>query len=127
MSEKTAAKLFTPFFTTKRQGTGLGLSTALAIARAHRAYIDLDAREGGGCTFSLLLPASTGPVVANGSLPGAPAPIGRGQTVLIVDDEIGLLEIIKALLESSNYRVLSAGNAVEALRLYRQHQSEIFA
>src|SRR5207302_1460852 len=123
MRPKTIARLFEPFFTTKEagKGTGLGLSTALTIARAHGGFLDVFSMPAQGAKFSLYLPASAAPE------PQVELPAGNGQILLLVDDELAILEITKALLETFNYRVITASNAVEALRLYHQQPSQIFA
>jgi signal transduction histidine kinase len=122
MTPETAAHIFEPFFTTKEigKGTGLGLATSLRIATAHGGHIDLQTKPGTGSSFSLLLPttAATQPNPAR-------CDDGQGRTVLLVDDELGLLEITKAVLEESQYRVLTAANGAEALSLYSQHAAAI--
>src|SRR5256884_2282610 len=120
-------KIYEPFFTTKEmgKGTGLGLSTVMAIVQTHHGFIELSSEVGRGTVFSVYLPAArtedTGFVKM-----GLPAmEMGRGETVLLVEDEAALLEIAREMLEAFNYRVLTASDGAEALALYEQSGREI--
>jgi len=122
-------KVFDPFFTTKPpgKGTGLGLSTVQAIVRGHGGFINVYTEAGRGTTFRVYLPVSD-----HDGAPAAPAvrgalPAGRGETVLIVDDEPSIREITRGMLESTGYRVLSASDGSEALKLYGLRKGEIAA
>ena len=120
-------KIYEPFFTTKEpgKGTGIGLSTVMAIAQTHHGFIELTSEVGRGTVFSVYLPAArtedTGLVRM-----GLPAvEMGRGETVLLVEDEAALLEITREMLEAFNFRVLTARDGAEALALYEQSGREI--
>src|SRR5205823_4786336 len=120
-------KIYEPFFTTKEmgKGTGLGLSTVMAIVQTHHGFIELSSEVGRGTVFSVYLPAArtedTGFVKM-----GLPAmEMGRGETVLLVEDEAALLEIAREMLEAFNYRVVTASDGAEALALYEQRAREI--
>jgi two-component system cell cycle sensor histidine kinase/response regulator CckA len=120
-------KIFEPFFTTKEtgRGTGLGLSTVRSIVRNHGGFLEVFSQVGSGATFRIYLPvsAATETEVVRGKRPALPA--GQGDLILLVEDELALREITKALLESFNYRVLTAANGAEGITLYRQRKGRI--
>jgi CheY-like chemotaxis protein len=121
-------KIFDPFFTTKPvgKGTGLGLSTSLNIVRGHRGFIRAHCDPGAGARFVVHLPAA--PLLA---APGAEQdvaagpPRGRGELVLVVDDERLVSEVTRRVLEKAGYRVLVAVDGSEAVALYRRHGRDI--
>jgi PAS domain S-box-containing protein len=121
-------KIFEPFYTTKEigKGTGLGLSTVLAIVKSHDGFINVYSEPGHGTTFKIYIPAETVPSErAVESSPINDLPRGRGETILIVDDEAGILTITGQTLEAFGYRVLKAANGAEAVAIYAQHRQEI--
>jgi PAS domain S-box-containing protein len=116
-------RIFEPFFTTKPagQGTGLGLSTVLGIIKSHGGLVEVKTKVGAGSTFTVFLPAA--PVEA---LPEAPAQRpalsqGRGETVLVVDDEAGTLQIIQSTLEARGYQVITARDGRQAMARFAEH------
>ncbi|MEK6288463.1 MAG: PAS domain S-box protein [Acidobacteriota bacterium] len=119
-------RIFEPFFTTKEhgKGTGLGLSTALGIVKGHGGFINVYSEPGRGTQFKIYLPAAETPFsVQADSL--ASLPVGRGELILVVDDEIAIREITKGTLEAYGYRALTAADGTEAVALYAQHKDEI--
>jgi CheY-like chemotaxis protein len=125
MDEKTMERAFDPFFTTKEigQGTGLGLSSAYGIVKAHGGYLDVESSLESGTTFRVYLPASE-KVVEEVVKPVSYAVKGTG-TVLLVDDEELVLEVGKELLEAMGYGVLAAKDGKEAVDIYRKNQNDL--
>lgn len=114
-------RLFEPFFTTKPRagGTGLGLPTALAIARSHGGGLAVTSEVGVGSTFDLLLPMLTDRPAVDESEPAAGrsgTPSGDGAVVLVVDDEAIVRSVVTDVLESAGYQVVEAPNGAVALR-----------
>jgi PAS domain S-box-containing protein len=119
-------RIFDPFFTTKGMGrnSGLGLSTALAIVRAHGGFISVESEVGRGSTFVFYLPAEqTNAPPPSGHGPDLPR--GNGERVLVIDDEESVRSIIRQSLEGAGYRVLTAGDGAEALSVFVQHRAEV--
>ena len=117
-------RIFQPFFTTKTHntGSGLGLSTVANIVRAHSGFIEVFSELEKGTTFEIYLPAAAEMEAVALSSPPKPPPVGRGEWVLLVDDERAILRMTNALLEACQYHVLSAQNGADALALFQQHK-----
>jgi PAS domain S-box-containing protein len=121
MSRETQRRLFEPFFTTKEigKGTGLGLSTTYGIVKQSKGYIWVYSEPGLGTTFKVYLPCSNRgvPLQAVSSVVTAPAR-GASETVLLVEDEVGVRRLSKRILENAGYRVLEAANGHDAEKLF---------
>ncbi|MBV8900756.1 MAG: response regulator, partial [Verrucomicrobia bacterium] len=124
MTPELQARIFEPFFSTKSDGTGLGLSVVDGIVKQNGGYLILESRPGLGTTFKIYLPAVTEPVEEPSRTPPS-APAQGGETVLLVEDENAVRAVTAQLLETLGYRVLQAGNAEEALLLARVSQQKI--
>ena len=122
-------RVFEPFFTTKElgKGTGLGLSTSLAIVKSHGGFINVYSEQGRGTEFRIHLPPAEAGGIEHAEPEDSALPAGRGELILMVDDEVGVLQIAKATLESYDYRVMTAPDGPEALMLYAKHHDEIRA
>ena len=119
-------KIFEPFFTTKEhgKGTGIGLSTVHTIVKMHKGFITVSSEPGKGSTFKVHLPAQRQDAVS-ARAPSQNLPAGRGETVLIVDDETGVRQITQSTLETFGYRVFTASDGAEAVSRFAEHRNEI--
>jgi CheY-like chemotaxis protein len=129
ISQEVFEHLFEPFFTTKEpgKGTGLGLSTTFGIAKGHNGLIEVITQPGHGTRFDVYFPATTAetkPSEFSGQ-DMSPTPRGRGETILVVDDEADIRTVTKALLETYGYKVLLAEDGVEGVAIYAQKKEEI--
>jgi two-component system, cell cycle sensor histidine kinase and response regulator CckA len=121
-------KIFDPFFTTKEvgKGTGLGLSTVMAIVKSHDGFVNVYSEQGKGTTFKVYLPAIDIATETKKQHSGRLGAVrGKGELILVIDDEISILNITSQTLEAFGYRVLTAIDGVDALTAYIQNKNEI--
>jgi two-component system cell cycle sensor histidine kinase/response regulator CckA len=121
MDDRTLSRVFEPFFTTKEvgKGTGLGLPTVYGIVKQSGGEVGVESTLGHGTTVRVFLPRVEGGVAA---VPAAvvPSTVARGlETVLLVEDEDLVRELVREFLESAGYEVLEAHDAEDAVRLAR--------
>ncbi|MET0406058.1 MAG: response regulator [Cystobacter sp.] len=122
MPPDVIARAFEPFFTTKPlgQGTGLGLSMIYGFARQSEGHARIDSELGRGTSVTLYLPRFEGEAQDEGAAPGAPvAGRAEGETVLIVEDEPLLRELVTEILGELGYRILEAADGPEGLEVVR--------
>ena len=122
MTEHVQAHLFEPFFTTKDRGkgTGLGLATVFGIVKQHEGHIWVYSEVGQGTAFKIYLPRASGEAAPARQAPrSSPRPklAGGTETVLVVEDNVRVQELIVRILETHGYQVLAAGNGQEALKV----------
>ncbi len=125
MTPEILDRIFEPFFTSKEVGlgTGLGLSTVLGIIKSHGGFVNVYSSVGKGSQFKVYLPAV--PETQQQQAEDIEMPTGRGEGILVVDDEAPICEITKTMLETYSYKVFTANDGIEALALYSEHQDEI--
>ncbi len=112
------AKIFDPFYTTKKNGTGLGLTTSYTIVKKHDGYIDVESSIGEGTTFVIHLPATDKEVVASKEDQLEDIK-GKGQ-VLLMDDDLVLIEVVSEMLLSLGYNVTTANEGKTAIAKYKE-------
>jgi PAS domain S-box-containing protein len=127
MSPETMEKIFDPFFTTKEvgKGTGLGLATVIGIVKSHGGFLTVQSELGVGTTFSVFLPASQESKADNSAKSEKPLARGKGELVLVVDDEPPIREALVRTLTANGYQAYTAEDGSDALALYFQRKSEI--
>jgi two-component system cell cycle sensor histidine kinase/response regulator CckA len=126
MDAETREHLFEPFFTTKTNGagSGLGLSVVYGIIQQSGGYINVYSQVEAGTIFEIFLPRHRG--TSEIVLPTVFPRVKRGsETVLIADDDHAVRKLVYAILATNGYKVLEARDGVEALALYRTHQSKV--
>lgn len=126
MDQATLARIFEPFFTTKGEGkgTGLGLAMVYGIVKNHRGYVRCESSPHKGASFTLYFPALQEDVTQTSRLPSPRYPLGT-ETLLLVDDDPGVIEITMEILSSCGYKILTASDGQEALDVYERHRDEI--
>ncbi len=126
MTPEIQARIFEPFFTTKGvgQGTGLGLATVYGIIKQNHGFITVQSAPGKGTAFHLFLPRHTGAAEPIGQRITA-LPQGRGETILLVEDEVAILKLSRRLLERLGYTVLMAPTPRAALALAERPSSAL--
>lgn len=119
MDKETQARIFEPFFTTKEKGkgTGLGLSTVYGIIKQSGGYVLVQSETGQGTTFRIYLPRVEEAAEPLHHLPVNEPQNSGSETVLLVEDEESVRELVRETLESKGYRVFEAENGEVALRL----------
>jgi len=120
-------KIFDPFFTTKAAGagTGLGLSTVSAIIKSHGGFVTVDSTLSQGTTFRMYLPALPAGVQKEPAKTSGAFPAGKGELILVVDDEAAIRDLARTILENYGYRVIIAADGVEGVAEYSKHQKDI--
>lgn len=117
--------VFEPFFTTKGygKGTGLGLSVVYGIVAQHGGWIDVNSIQGEGTTFSLYFPAvNESPEDIHDEVISLEPFRGRGQYILVVEDESGLRDVVRSALTKYGYRVYAVENAEKAVEVFREEK-----
>lgn len=133
MDQKTQEKIFDPFFTTKPTGRGFGMSATLGIIRSHSGFVCVSSKKGEGSSVKVFFPniaktknkpnsdmshalAQTIPAVSDSPCPG---------TILLVDDEGALLKIAERVLKNAKYKVATALNGRDAVRIFSESHQDI--
>jgi PAS domain S-box-containing protein len=126
MDTNTLQRIFDPFFSTKFTGRGLGLAAVMGIVESHQGHIRIRTAPGEGTTFRILFPAARSTVEATPHRRSGAGWRGRG-TVLLVEDEEGVREVIGRMLEHLGFQVLTAEDGVAALELLDRSNGAVSA
>ena len=124
MSSEVKQRIFEPFFSTKEQGTGMGLAMVYGIVKNHNGAINVYSEVGKGSIFQIYLPALEKEVTEEETEPEMELPHGS-ESILLVDDEEHVRNVGRAMLESFGYRVYFANNGIEACEIYEEKNDEI--
>jgi two-component system, cell cycle sensor histidine kinase and response regulator CckA len=127
MDAKTQARIFEPFFTTKQvgAGTGLGLATVYGIVKQSGGWIWVYSEPGRGTRFKIYLPQAQEVAEKAGQREARPAPPRGDETILVIEDQDSIRELIREVLERNGYKVLAASNGREALQIAASHRGAI--
>jgi len=127
MDKKTLSNLFEPFFTTKEmgKGTGLGLATVYGIVKQNKGFINVYSEPGQGSTFKIYLPRHTAIDPTAPVIHTEQQDPGGNETILLVEDEPAILNMVRMMLERKGYSVLSAATPAEAIALAKIHADKI--
>ncbi|MGA2749757.1 MAG: response regulator [Verrucomicrobiota bacterium] len=121
-------RIFEPFFTTKPvgKGTGLGLATVYGIARQHQGWVEVHSQLNKGTTFHVFIPVLEVSESGQKAGPGKSAtPVGGKETILVVEDEPDLRDLVVQVLESCGYNVLSAASGTQALQTWAKRDGPV--
>jgi two-component system cell cycle sensor histidine kinase/response regulator CckA len=116
--EKIIDRIFDPFFSTKQQGSGLGLSICFSIVKRHGGHIEVSSIAGIGSVFTVWLPATAQTQLKMAGAPDLPSFKGTGR-ILVMDDEPAIRAMASAILRSAGYDVVAVANGESAVETYR--------
>ncbi len=129
MDPEHAARVFEPFFTTKPSGTGMGLAAVYGTVRAHRGVVAVTSELGTGTTFTIDLPLHD--ITADESVAGTPVPPSRVSerpltlSILVVDDEPGVRDVVRSILELHGSKVTCAEDGAQALAIFHRGEFDL--
>jgi CheY-like chemotaxis protein len=120
-------RIFEPFFTTKEvgKGTGLGLATVYGIVKQHQGWIEVESTVGKGTTFRIYFPSIAAAEAEPEKIAAPVAVRGGTETILLVEDEPPVRELVARLLQKHGYKVWQANNGPDALGVWNEHKRDI--
>jgi len=127
MDERTLTRIFEPFFTTKEmgKGTGLGLATVYGVVKQHKGWIQVESEVGVGTAFHVYLPLSAAHLSGGITAPVEAKALGGTETILVVEDEVAVRQLILTILRSAGYTVLEAGGGLDAIGVWEANRERI--
>lgn len=122
MDTATMDRIFEPFFTTKGvgKGTGLGLATVYGIVKQHRGWVEVASQIGVGTTFIVFIPAVQSSVQNTEFVQNSDEVSGGDETILVVEDEPALRELVTKVLRAYGYQIVAAAHGKEALNIWQR-------
>ena len=126
MDAATLSRIFEPFFTTKEigRGTGLGLATVYGIVKQHQGWVEVQSQVNHGTTFKVFFPVSSKAAAIQDRREPKAVP-GGDETILVVEDEPALRELVQEILQKKGYTVLEAATGNTAFKVWQQHKENI--
>ena len=126
MDAPTLERIFEPFFTTKDpgRGTGLGLATVYGIVKQHQGWLEVSSEVNQGTVFKIFLPAACKSAEPDTDFFRGPV-CGGDETILVVEDEPALRELVLEILQQYGYKTIEAANGVRALEIWEQRKDEL--
>jgi PAS domain S-box-containing protein len=125
MDDATRSRIFEPFFSTRSEGTGLGLAMVHGIVHQHRGFLNVESRPGEGTTVRVLLPLAEASAIRERKRTStAPTP-GEGETILLAEDEPALRRLLASTLVELGYEVVVAEDGEEAVRAFEAGRARI--
>ncbi len=121
-------RIFEPFYTKKvmgRSGTGLGLAVVWGTVKDHNGYINVESEEGKGSTFTLYFPVTREDITAEAAAISMSEYMGKGESILIVDDVKGQRYLAATMLQKLNYIVSSVSSGEEAIAYLKEHKIDL--
>jgi len=128
MSDEDLVRIFEPFYTKKvmgRSGTGLGMAVVWGTVKDHKGYIDVESSEGNGTTFTLCFPVTREEIAKDESLVSIQDYMGKGESVLIVDDVQEQRELASKMLNRLGYSVNTVSSGEEAVDYLKKHSADL--
>lgn len=128
MARSVLEHIFEPFFTTKDigKGTGMGLATVYGIVKQHGGWIDVQSEVGKGTTFKIYLPISDKLLEAEQNPAEETSELdGKGRTVLVVEDDPAIRQLVQEILEYYHYKVILATDSDQAIALWKDHCNQV--
>jgi len=128
MDKATIERIFEPFYTTKElgRGTGLGLTTVHSIIRNHNGFINVESQPGRGTTFIIYLPLPASLSATKPTISAEMPAFERGnETILLIEDEKSIVELMTAVLDSQGYKVIVATDGLMGVEEYGKASSKI--
>jgi CheY-like chemotaxis protein len=120
--------IFEPFYTKKvmgRSGTGLGLAVVWGTVKDHNGYINVESEEGKGSIFTLYFPGTREDMSAEAAAISISEYMGKGESILIVDDVEGQRDLAAGILRKLNYNVASVSSGEEAIAYLKEHKIDL--
>jgi PAS domain S-box-containing protein len=126
MTDDVKRRIFEPFFTTKElgRGTGLGLATVYGIVKQNGGYLEVNSQPDKGTTFKIFIPQAYQETELDVTCTNNKLPHGN-QTILVVEDEPGVLELVVSTLSSNGYNILKTTDPLEAISIFEENKANI--